>query len=115
MAFFSTVGNSWEQDDSPTNEVKWVYCTGVVLTLIPSFLLLFPKDSRSLDRISEGIKDINTSDDKLSNNNNTKWIKNSNIPIVLFSFDVVTSIGAGMTVKFFPLWMMNSLKLTPRE
>ncbi len=82
-----------------------VYSLGAALTIVPSILLLLPKDNKTIAEKSEGIQD----DDKSMGKDRSKWVKNKHVPLVLFTFDFVICIGAGMTVKFFPLWMMDEV------
>ncbi|GMH64013.1 hypothetical protein TrRE_jg11650, partial [Triparma retinervis] len=42
-------------------------------------------------------------------------LKTTSIPYILFTFDLIVSLGSGMTVKFFPLFFKNDCGLTPTE
>merc|ERR1712070_209859 len=37
------------------------------------------------------------------------------IPYILFLSDVITALGSGMTVKFFPLYFKNDIRMSPAE
>jgi predicted MFS family arabinose efflux permease len=60
---------------------------------------------------------IDTDDDAANENSNEIFFgllpKNRAIPILIASCDVISGLGSGMSIRFFPIFFVNNLKLSP--
>jgi MFS family permease len=66
---------------------------------------------------TETSTDIDTDDDEVNENGNEILFgllpKNRAIPILIASCDVISGLGSGMSIRFFPIFFVNNLKLSP--
>ena len=101
ILLFMYFGDNWDIEI-----LRTVMLVGVSISLISASVLFFFKDEHSIGEASESI--IET-DDSISNlNKNEKWI-----PILLVTSNVIIGMGAGMTVKFFPVFFRAIYHLSP--
>lgn len=98
---FLIFGDVWEVE-----VLKSVMFVGIIISIISLFFLLFFDDKRSLGEESETIEFNETSKHSLSRN--SKYI----ITILLLS-NLIIGFGAGMTIKFFPVFFMEIYILAP--
>ena len=129
ILLFVYQGNHWKYDI--LNDIFFI---GILLSLPSVFILFLFRDKYTLGKLSEShssplhsplineedIGNVNIDgeiDDynniASNNNNNNNNVKIRRIPYILAIADVISGISAGMTVKFFPLFFANDLKLTP--
>lgn len=122
VVIFLIVGNEW----TPSVLIP-VLLTGLGLSLIPSLMLFLFKDDRALKKGSDmKITSLPTNNVGTTINDNAhanastkrrfrrrKCVPDKWIPYVLASCDMITATGAGMTIKYFPLFFMEIYGLTP--
>lgn len=104
VALFIYLGDEWD-----ITILKSVMLVGIIFSLISAALLFFFKDDRSLGDESESVVEIPESDDidtKLSE-------RRKKIPILLVSSNLIIGMGAGMTVKFFPVFFRAIYDMKP--
>jgi MFS family permease len=94
-----------------------VMAIGYAISFISIAIMMFFKDKRSLDKKSEAIADevaITNGDVGLSRISKLDTNKAAKlIPILLVSANVIVGIGAGMTIKFFPVFFKDAYILAP--
>ena len=137
VVMFSYMGANWEFDD-----MRMVFVTGLLIQSLSIPLLLGLRDlpkataqpedsdpSQSASKVSDKGLDaplLTNLEGPDSNNqdiavegglqlSNKTWLclKQSHIPYILFFGDLVTALGSGMTVAFFPLFFKNDIGLDP--
>ena len=114
------------------NELRPVFIFGVVAEFPPAVLSMFMRDDLALnnggdDEDDEDEEEEDKKDDEQDNatiHTNDKsssqqkrccsCITKKSVPYVLFASSLLTALGSGMTIKFFPLFFKSSLDLTPR-
>lgn len=111
VVLFHVYGNGWT-----LRELRTVFMVGLgvdVVAQIPSF---FFSDQFSLDEGSTPQKP-NLDDLRVTEipSDTRRCIRRHHIPYILFASNVVTALGSGMTVKFFPLFFKNTLNLKPAD
>ncbi|NHJ49993.1 MAG: MFS transporter [Asgard group archaeon] len=94
-----------------------VMAIGIVISFVSIAVMLFFKDKRSLGKTSEAITDevaITNGDSGLSRITKIDTNRASKlIPILLVTGNVIIGVGAGMTIKFFPVFFENNYNLKP--
>lgn len=94
-----------------------VMAIGYAISFISIAIMMFFKDRRSLDKKSEAITEevtITNGDTGLSRISKIDSNKAAKlIPILLVSGNVIIGIGAGMTIKFFPIFFKEAYVLAP--
>lgn len=103
---FFIFGDVWE-----LNVLKSVMIVGIVITFLSIGIMLFFNDKKSLGSDSESIEEEvvetitegrNGFGSKMSEKRRTKLI-----PYLLVGSNVIVGIGAGMTIKFFPVFFAD--------
>lgn len=130
IAVFLTRSNDWT-----LGELRTVIFVGLSGELVVAFMLFLFRDSKALGRESDHIASLEDPDtmmdeavkEKIENGHiNAGGDRNSRdgkkkkrsigvemIPCITFFAGLVTAIGSGMTVKFFPLFFKNDCHMTP--
>ncbi len=124
IGLFFIFGDKWD-----LNILRSVMIVGLAITLISIVLMFFFKDDKTLgdesEEIAEDVVTIAPSvQQKEDINENGRHFKNrlanldserkkKLIPIILVSSNVIIGVGAGMTVKYFPIFFMNEYNLSP--
>ncbi len=130
-------GDSWT-----LSELRPVFLFGVACEVPPSLLAFCMRDANALanggdageeEEIAEqeeeeeekqtnqgadvGADADTTTTISTTGTEGSKCIKVTSVPFVLFASSLVTAIGSGMTIKYFPLFFKSDItpKLTPRE
>ena len=125
--FYSNVWSNYDE--------RIIIITGVCISIISMFFLFFFNDDYCIDNHNQSIersslneihmiKNIQHEDDDLNQSTSSSiieqyqlfgfiTIKRSYLPYILISTDVWISIGAGMTVKFFPVFFYNEFNVSP--
>jgi len=91
--------------------LKTVMLVGIAVSLLSTAILFLFRDDRSMGTDSEGMYE-NTGDDV---NEGPIGLSRSarKIPILLVTANMIIGIGAGMTVKFFPVFFRAIYSLQP--
>ena len=85
--------------------LKIVLLFGLSFSLLSTIILFFFSDDETMGHESESPEDF-------SNINNT-IIATKKIPILLVTSNVIIGMGAGMTVKFFPVFFKSIYQFSP--
>ncbi|MDY6915481.1 MAG: MFS transporter [Candidatus Cloacimonadota bacterium] len=101
ILLFFILGDQWD-----IGILRSVMLVGVSISLLSSLVLFLFKDDRSMGHESESIFELDPPDEKVS-----KQAKK--IPILLVTSNVIIGMGAGMTVKFFPVFFRAVYTLKP--
>jgi len=102
VILFILLGDKWD-----ISILKNVMLIGIIISLASTFILFFFRDDRSMGTESESL--ILTSNE--NNADQTKLAKR--IPILLVTSNVLIGMGAGMTIKFFPVFFRSIYNLQP--
>jgi MFS family permease len=103
IVLFLYLGDKWD-----ISILRSVMLVGIVFSLISAVLLFFFKDARSLGNESESIVE------KVEDDIDPKLTKRrKKIPFLLTSSNLVIGMGAGMTVKFFPVFFRAIYDMKP--
>ncbi len=124
IGLFFIFGDEWN-----LTILRSVMIVGLVITMISIVLMFFFKDDKTLGKESEEIaeevvtnKPIEQSKEQVNGNgmhfgnrlaNLDSELKKKLIPIILVISNVIIGVGAGMTVKYFPIFFMNEYALSP--
>lgn len=124
IGLFFIFGDEWD-----LAILRSVMIVGLAITLISIALMFFFKDDKTLGKESEEIaedvvttKPIDQQKEKLNENGKHFQNKLANldsdrkkklIPLILVSSNVIIGIGAGMTIKYFPIFFMTEYNLSP--
>jgi hypothetical protein len=109
---FAIIGNEWN-----LGIIKNVMYVGFGVTVVSIFLLFIFKDDRSLGKESEAIAEEVTEEvEELKSRlalkvDSEKAIKL--IPILLVSSNLIIGIGAGMSIKYFPVFFTEQYLISP--
>jgi MFS family permease len=101
---FLYLGDEWD-----IGILRSVMLVGVAFSLVSAGLLFFFKDDRSLGDESESIVEVPESDEVDTNLSKRR----KRIPILLVSSNLIIGMGAGMTVKFFPVFFRAIYDMKP--
>lgn len=119
---FHVHGDSWT-----VPFIRPIFLAGLAIELFPVFLSFLLRDDLAEDENSEDTENISSLEYAQLNPQETNeavalsaqhkcaLVSKTNIPLVMFIGDVLTALGSGMTVKFFPLYFKTSLSLNPGE
>ncbi|SPQ93862.1 unnamed protein product (mitochondrion) [Plasmodiophora brassicae] len=116
---FLVFGDVWE-----IHELQQVLYVGLALTVIPAVMQAFVSDDRSLNAESEatlsaGSVPLLSAGTKGHSNivdppRLDRWVVTF-VPATLAISDLMTALGAGATVKFFPLFFIEEFDMKPVE
>jgi MFS family permease len=103
---FFVLGDRWELDI-----LKKVMITGLVISLISILVMLLLKDRNTIGEESEGFL---AGENKHEPGDVRFSLRNSNaVPFLLISSSFIIGTGAGMTVKFFPVFFRDIYHFQP--
>lgn len=108
VILFLLLGDEWG-----LSELKSVMTIGIAISMISLIILLFFDDRKSLGKESE---EITANHEDIENHHEMKssYPRNSLIiVIILLSSNLIIGFGAGMTIKFFPVFFRNIYLLAP--
>lgn len=103
VVLFIYLGDKWD-----LGILKSVMYVGIVFSLISAVLLLFFKDIHSLGVESESIIIRHSESYNKRFNRRRK-----NIPLILVSSNLIIGLGAGMSVRFFPVFFRSIYDMKP--
>ena len=100
---FLFLGDVWD-----ISILKSVMLVGIIISLVSTLTLFLFRDDRSMGHESESLyhKDDNSEKHEL-----TKHAKR--IPILLVISDIIVGMGAGMSIKFFPVFFRSIYQMQP--
>ncbi|HPR18744.1 MAG TPA: MFS transporter [Candidatus Cloacimonadota bacterium] len=106
VLLFLFLGDKWDMEI-----LKSVMLVGIVISMISVVILFLFRDDRSMGMESESVllTDENESEEKKKYY--SKLAKR--IPILLVTANVIVGMGAGMTIKFFPVFFRSVYLLQP--
>ena len=126
IVLFHTLGDDWSIFD-----LRTVIFVGLGLEFFTCFLMLFFDDKKALED-SNNSDDSHTEyepihrevlvgnghksgDDDRKHDESSPRIQDRQkwIPYIIFAQDIVSSIGSGMTIKFFPLFFKDDIGMSP--
>jgi len=102
VVLFLIFGDKWDIDI-----LRTVMMVGIFISLLSTLTLFFFKDDRSMGEESDSIYENHTD----PNSEHAKLAKR--IPILLVSSNIIIGVGAGMTIKFFPVFFRAVYHLQP--
>lgn len=110
---FVIFGNTWD-----ILILKKVMYVGFAITILSIILLYFFTDKRSLGKESESIPEEVAQSTQEENNSRLALkvdsVKSQKlIPILLISANLIIGIGAGMTIKYFPVFFSEQYLVSP--
>lgn len=116
IALFQVYGDNWT-----LSELRPIFVLGVSIEVLPALLACFLRDDLALPENDREEQGDNSAEESAEAEEDTKKqyvvlgrrITKESIPYLLFVGDVLTSVGSGMTVKFFPLFFKNNIGLSP--
>jgi len=103
---FLILGDRWELDI-----LKKVMIVGLIISLVSIVILLFLRDSHSMGSESEGILAEELKDPAEKRAFSLKEKKA--VPVILITSSFIIGTGAGMTVKFFPVFFRDIYSFQP--
>ena len=110
VLLFYIIGNNWE-----VGTMKQVLFIGLISLSIGTIIMFYMDDKYSLGSESESYnfntkKDIIYSQEKFSI---SKFIKNNDLALFIVFLGLIIGIGAGMTVRFFPIFFKEDYNMLP--
>jgi MFS family permease len=106
VILFLAFGDKWD-----INILKSVMYVGIGVSLLSTAVLFFFKDDRSLGSESEALFHNDTDIPELEIKQQNKLARK--IAILLVSSNVIIGMGAGMSIKFFPVFFRSLYHLQP--
>jgi MFS family permease len=111
-ALFAIIGNEWD-----LGIIKNVMYVGLGVSLIGIFILFIFKDDRSLGKESEAIaeevtEEIEEQKSRLALNVDSDKAKKL-IPKLLVASNLIVGVGAGMSIKYFPVFFSEQYFISP--
>jgi len=103
IVMFTIGGDNWS-----FKELRIVFAVGLCFRFVTAFIMLFFDDSKTLGVESEGIVE-----NRIVTGSGVKY--GSLVPYIMLTSDIVKSLAAGMTIKFFPLFFKNQTHLLPAQ
>jgi len=106
VLLFLFLGDKWD-----IATLKPVMLVGIGVSLASCISLFFFKDERSMGLESESIYHTETGEQKDTSKEASKITKR--IPILLVTSNIIIGMGAGMSIKFFPVFFRSIYELQP--
>ncbi|MCF7793214.1 MAG: MFS transporter [Candidatus Cloacimonetes bacterium] len=104
VILFFILGDKWD-----ISILKSVMLVGIIISMASTFVLFLFKDSHSMGEESESL--FNNNLENSNSKQNSKLTKK--IPILLVTSNVIIGMGAGMTIKFFPVFFRSIYGMKP--
>lgn len=121
VLLFVYLGDEWDIDI-----LKQVMVIGIIISFLSLIVMMFFRDDKSLGSASESIESVNGFSYEQENEisiiptRKHRFIPRINfrdpsilIPLVLVGSNVIIGTGAGMTIKYFPVFFWEIYKLQP--
>jgi len=108
IVLFQTLGDEWDM-----YHLRIVIYVGLGMEVFNAGLMMLFDDSKALDEVETGGDDTDeeSSSPELSSlQKRQEWI-----PYIIFAHSIISSLGSGMTVKFFPLFFKDEVGMTPSQ
>ncbi|MBB6482469.1 MFS transporter [Spirochaeta isovalerica] len=105
VILFLILGDKWE-----LGILKTVMTAGLAVSLISIIIMIFLKDRHEMGDRSEGILAEETDNEKAGG---FSLKSRKAVPLILISSSFIIGTGAGMTVKFFPVFFRDIYGLKP--
>lgn len=123
IILFQKYGDTWTFD-----ELRLPFIVGVALEIPAALFTFFLDDNLALPEEDEIHDNLSTEEEaNREDSHGAKRMKQSynflglvklrrrSIPFILFFSDLFFSLGSGMTIKFFPLFFMKDIGLSPSQ
>ena len=124
-AMFARIGDSWTLE-----QLRPIFLTGIALEVPVAVLMFFFRDMAQEEGEASGdeapaegggkgetgaAEPAEAPEWAGAGGAATSWgcLGRKHIPVVMFASDLLVSLGAGMTVKFFPLYFKSNVGLSP--
>ncbi len=104
VALFFYFGDEWK-----LSILKSVLLTGLLISFISLFILILFKDEKSIGDASESLPDLEIVTDLKNDSIRSTRL----IPYFLIGSNLVIGFGAGMTIRFFPIFFLEIYDLKP--
>lgn len=104
VILFIILGDVWD-----ISILKSVMLVGIIISLLSTITLFLFRDERSMGQESESL--YHNNEESTSQLELTKKAKK--IPILLVASDIIVGMGAGMSIKFFPVFFRSIYHLQP--
>jgi MFS family permease len=118
IGLFLILGDIWE-----IGILKSVLVVGILISMVSLVIMVFLNDKRSLGEASEHLDSEYSSNNSNNNyegahllsskNGNQNDSNRKKIIFILMASNLIIGMGAGMTVKFFPIFFMQIYVLAP--
>ena len=114
VLLFFVFGDEWELPI-----LKNVILVGILITATSIIVMEFFNDKKSLGTISESFEHETIEEENENNNNNGLRSKlplrksTKMIPYLLVGSNIIIGVGAGMTIKYFPIFFIEVYALRP--
>lgn len=112
VGMFLLIGNNWA-----LGTMKQVIFLGVIAMAIGAIIISFMDDKYSLGMESESEnaqKGVNVNDEVSGIRQKTgQFVRENHIPLFIVLLGLIIGIGAGMTVRFFPVFFKEIYNLSP--
>jgi MFS family permease len=102
---FLILGDVWD-----ISILKSVMLIGIIISLISTFTLFFFRDDRSMGSESEALLHQENSE---TGEKPILSKKAKRVPILLVISDIIVGMGAGMSIKFFPVFFRSIYQMQP--
>jgi len=103
---FLFLGDKWD-----ISILRLVMLVGISISFLSTISLFFFRDRHSMGHESESIYETISDQGNQLTNNQSKEAKK--IPVLLVISNVIIGMGAGMTIKFFPVFFRSIYDLKP--
>lgn len=128
VVFFQIYGDHWTFE-----EMRPIFITGVCMEIIPAILTLFLQDIKKETPLGPSappvIVDVPSPSSSTSSTTSLPYSSSSAaletkktfcitrkmIPAILFGSSLMSALGSGMSVKFFPLFFKSQLAMSPSQ
>ena len=109
VLLFYIIGNQWTLAN-----LRKVMIAGIIISLLSVSLLFFFDDDKALKEASEAVKDVEMPvSPNLPRNVALQRRSVRIVPYILVASNIIIGFGAGMTVKYFPLFFIRIYSLLP--
>ena len=105
---FLVLGNNWGVDI-----LREVLIVGAIIMLTGSVIQVLMHDKYSLGNESESLLQQHNETNNLKTEKNLSLIQTIAIPLSLVTLGTIIGLGAGMTVRFFPIFFKEIYLLSP--
>jgi len=125
LALFACLGNEWTLQDCAA-----VMCVGNAFCIPAVVILLFLRDDYQVDEVNDSTtqpflsRSSSETDVTISSGNEQvpalgrtkRWLcipEHRITPIMICTADILSGLGLGMSIRYFPIFFLENLKLSP--